>query len=77
MKEYFLSLVKPMIDYPDELKIQEIETSKSGLLLKVFANKKDIGKLIGKQGHNAKAIRTLCNAVAAKRKLKFLLELPY
>jgi len=77
MKEYFSNLVKPMIDYPDELKIEEIYTSTNGILLKVFANKKDIGKLIGKEGHNAKAIRTLCNAVAAKKRIKFLLELPY
>lgn len=76
MKEYFESIVKPMVDYPDEIIVEEVISS-GDVLLKVDANKNDIGKLIGRNGNNAHALRTICTAVAAKRKMKFLLELPH
>lgn len=75
MKEFFEAIVIPLIDFPEDLIVDEI-VSDQLITLKVRCNNNDIGKLIGRRGRNAQAIRTICKAIAAKQKLKLTIEMP-
>ena len=58
-KELVEFLVKSLVDNPDEVSVNMVEGEKSTILeLRVASD--DVGKVIGKQGRIAKAIRTLC-----------------
>lgn len=67
-------MVKSLVDHPDEVEINEIEGEKSTILeLKVV--REDIGKVIGKHGRIARAIRTIINASATKTGKRVVLEI--
>jgi predicted RNA-binding protein YlqC (UPF0109 family) len=67
-------MVKSLVDNPDMVQIKEIEGEKSTILeLKVV--KEDIGKVIGKHGRIARAIRTIINASATKTGKRVVLEI--
>ncbi len=67
-------MVKSLVDHPDQVEIREIEGEKSTILeLKVM--KEDIGKVIGKHGRIARAIRTIINASATKTGKRVVLEI--
>ncbi len=73
-KELIHHIVQAMVDNPDEVSVSEIEGDQITVMeLKVA--KKDLGKVIGKQGRNAQAIRTILNAVSAKIKKRAVLEI--
>jgi hypothetical protein len=75
MKEFVEYIAKQLVDYPDGVVVEEklIEERKLVLSLKVQAE--DIGKVIGKQGKTAQAMRTLLTAVAAKEGKRAILEI--
>lgn len=65
MKELVEYIAKSLVDNPDEVEVRESDGERATILeLKVAAD--DMGKVIGKQGKIAKAIRTLTKATAAK-----------
>lgn len=66
MKEYVKSIIIPMVDFPDEVQIDEHKQNEKSIVIIIKTNKNDIGKLIGKKGRNITAIRTLISAVSAK-----------
>ena len=67
-------MVKALVDHPEQVEIREIEGEKStNLELKV--TKEDIGKVIGKHGRIARAIRTIINASATKSGKRVVLEI--
>jgi predicted RNA-binding protein YlqC (UPF0109 family) len=67
-------MVKSLVDHPEQVEIREIEGEKSTILeLKVI--KEDIGKVIGKHGRIARAIRTIINASATKSGKRVVLEI--
>jgi predicted RNA-binding protein YlqC (UPF0109 family) len=67
-------MVKSLVDHPDKVEIREIEGEKSTILeLRVI--KEDIGKVIGKHGRIARAIRTIINASATKTGKRVVLEI--
>jgi len=67
-------MVKSLVDHPEGVEIREIEGEKSTILeLKVI--KEDIGKVIGKHGRIARAIRTIINASATKSGKRVVLEI--
>ncbi len=67
-------IVKSIVDVPDDVSINVVEGEKSTILeLKVATG--DIGKVIGKQGRIAKAIRTILNASATKSGKRAVLEI--
>lgn len=71
MVEY---IVKSLVDVPDEVSISVVEGEKSTILeLKVASE--DVGKVIGKQGRIAKAIRTILSASATKSGKRAVLEI--
>lgn len=57
-KTYLLNLIQPIVSLPEEVEVTET-VDEMGVLLAVKVNKADMGRLIGKQGANANAIRTL------------------
>ncbi|HEX9251255.1 MAG TPA: KH domain-containing protein [Ignavibacteriaceae bacterium] len=75
MKEFVEFIAKQLVDNPDGVVVEEklAEEKKVVLSLKVDAN--DIGKVIGKQGKTAQAIRTLLTAVSAKEGKRAVLEI--
>jgi predicted RNA-binding protein YlqC (UPF0109 family) len=67
-------IARSLVDSPDEVKVTEIEGEQTAVLeLKVA--KEDLGKVIGKQGRTARAMRTLLGAASAKVKRRAVLEI--
>ncbi len=58
-------LVKTIVDYPEKVQVRKIEGS-STLIYEVKVSSEDIGKVIGKQGKTAEAIRTIIQAISRK-----------
>ena len=73
-KELVDYMVKALVDNPDQVEINEIEGEKS-TILELRVVKEDIGKVIGKHGRIARAIRTIINASATKSGKKVVLEI--
>ena len=74
MKERILVMARAVVDKPDEVEINEIEGDVTTILeLKVA--KEDLGKVIGKQGKTAHAMRSILNATATKLKKRAVLEI--
>ncbi|MBF1294928.1 MAG: KH domain-containing protein [Parvimonas sp.] len=74
MKELVEFIVKSLVDNPEKL---VITTEEEGEILKIFikADENDIGKIIGKQGKIAKAIRTIVRSAAMKLGKKVIIEI--
>ncbi len=74
MRELVELMVKALVDHPDEVEVTEVEGTHSSVIeLKVA--KDDIGKVIGKKGAHAQALRTIIAAAGGKRKKRYLLEI--
>ncbi len=75
MKEFIEFIAKHLVDHPENVVIEEKtpEDNKVVLALKVKAD--DVGKVIGKQGKTAQAMRTLLTAIAAKEGKRAVLEI--
>jgi uncharacterized protein len=73
-KELVKYMVQCLVDNPDEIEIHEVEGEKS-TILELKVKKEDIGKVIGKHGRIARAIRTILNASATKLGKKVVLEI--
>lgn len=67
-------IVKNLVDHKDDVNINVIEGERL-TLLELRVHKDDVGKVIGKYGNIAKAIRTLLNATATKAGKKVVLEI--
>lgn len=74
MKELLETLAKAVVDYPDDVKVTVIEGDRS-LILQIYVNPDDLGKIIGKQGRIAKALRSIIKAVAVKEGKKAIVEI--
>jgi hypothetical protein len=62
------------VDKPEEVSLREVEGEKT-TVLELRVAKEDLGKVIGKQGKTAKAMRTILNAMATKLKKRAVLEI--
>ncbi|HCK67671.1 MAG TPA: RNA-binding protein [Nitrospina sp.] len=74
MKNLVMTMVKALVDKPDEVSLREVEGEKT-TVLELRVAKEDLGKVIGKQGKTAKAMRTILNAMATKLKKRAVLEI--
>lgn len=74
MKELIETIVKPLVDFPEDVKIDVKEDDKK-ITYQLFVNKNDMGKVIGKQGRVAKAIRTVVYAAGASQQKKIYLDI--
>lgn len=74
MEELILAIVKPLVDHPEDVLISVDET-KATTSYKLSVNKEDMGRVIGKQGRIAKAVRTVVYAAGSKNNKKLHLEI--
>ena len=74
MKDLVEVIAKALVDYPDEVVVTETETDKS-IILELHVAQADMGKVIGKQGRIAKALRTVVKAAATKANKKVVVEI--
>ena len=74
MKELVMYIVKALVDNPDEVTVEET-MEKDEIILKLKVSQDDVGKVIGKQGRIAKAIRTVLKSAGNKENIKVTLEI--
>ena len=74
MKELVKVIAMALVDHPDEVEVTETETDTS-IVLELKVATEDMGKVIGKQGRIAKAIRTVVKAAATKDDKKVVVEI--
>jgi predicted RNA-binding protein YlqC (UPF0109 family) len=65
VKDLLEFLARSLVDNPEEVRVEEIE-SEDGVLLRLTVAKEDVGKVIGKQGRIARALRTVVKASAVR-----------
>ncbi|MFC2166463.1 KH domain-containing protein [Acidobacteriota bacterium] len=74
MKELVEMIAKALVDSPDQVKVSELDGEQSSIIeLRVAPD--DVGKVIGKQGRNAQAIRTILGAAGMKIKKRLSMEI--
>ena len=74
MKDLIADIAKALVDRPEEVVVTEIKGEQT-FVIELRVAKEDIGKVIGKQGHTARAIRTILSAASAKLKKRSVLEI--
>ena len=74
MKELVEVIAKSLVDFPDEVVVTETESEK-GPIVELRVAQSDMGKVIGKQGRIAKAIRSVVKAAASKEDKKVIVEI--
>jgi len=74
LKDLVEFLAKSLVDHPEEVSVSEVEGDET-TLLKLRVAQSDLGRVIGRQGRTAKAIRVLLSASAARVGKKAVLEI--
>ncbi len=74
LKELVTYIAKSLVDNPDDVHITEVEGEHTSVL-ELRVAKEDLGKVIGKQGRTARAIRTILAAASSKAKKRTVLEI--
>ena len=73
-KQYLESVVKPLVDHPEAVQINRT-VDEMGVLLTLDVHADDMGKIIGRSGNTAKAIRTLLRVVGMKNDARVNLKI--
>ncbi|MGD8264529.1 MAG: KH domain-containing protein [Desulfobacterales bacterium] len=74
MKDLINFIAQALVDNPEQVSVSEVKGNQTSVLeLKVA--KEDLGKVIGKHGRTARAMRTILNAASAKEKKRTVLEI--
>lgn len=74
MRELVLFISRSLVDNPDEVEVFEVE-NESGLVLQVKVAPEDVGKVIGKQGRIAKAIRSIVKAASSHDTRRIMVDI--
>lgn len=74
MQTLLMTIVKPLVDQPDQVHV-ELTENPSNIVLTLYVAKEDLGKVIGKQGRIAKAIRTIMSGVKNDYHKRVLVEI--
>ena len=74
MKALLLSIVKAMVDYPEEVAVNEFE-GETSVVYELSVAKVDLGKVIGSKGNNINAIRTIVSAAKARHRKRAVIQL--
>lgn len=74
MKTLIEYVAKSLVDHPEQVVVRELP-SDDGLILQLEVAQDDIGKIIGKQGRTARALRILLSAASARAQQRTLLEI--
>ncbi|MGA8265212.1 MAG: KH domain-containing protein [Ignavibacteriaceae bacterium] len=75
MKEFIEFIAKHLVDTPDGVVVEEKMPEDNKIVLALKVQSDDVGKVIGKQGKTAQAMRTLLTAIAAKEGKRAILEI--
>ena len=74
MKDLINYIAQALVDHPEQVSVNEVAGDQTSVLELTVA-KEDIGKVIGKQGRTARAMRTILSAASAKQKKRTVLEI--
>jgi predicted RNA-binding protein YlqC (UPF0109 family) len=74
MKDLIEYIAKALVDHPEEVRVIEVVGEKTSVI-ELSVAKEDLGKVIGKQGRTARAIRTILTAASTKLKKRSVLEI--
>jgi len=74
MKHLITEIVKALVDQPEHVMVTEIEGAHTNVL-ELSVAKSDMGKVIGKKGHTAQALRTILSAASGKTRKRYILEI--
>jgi uncharacterized protein len=74
VKDLVLKIARSLVDNPEEVSVKVIEGD-SNVMFELKVSKSDLGKVIGKQGRTADAIRIILNAMAGKARKKLMIEI--
>ena len=75
MKEVLEIIAKSLVDYPEQVDVKEINNEDQTVTLELRVAESDMGKVIGKQGRIAKAIRTVVKVAASRENKKVAVEI--
>ncbi|MEE9449522.1 MAG: KH domain-containing protein [Ignavibacteriaceae bacterium] len=75
MKEFIEFIARHLVDNPDSVEVDENVPEEKKIVLSLKVQSDDVGKVIGKQGKTAQAMRTLLTAIAAKEGKRAILEI--
>ena len=74
MKELVAAIARALVDHPDDVQVRAVD-GEQVTVLELRVHPEDVGKVIGRQGRTAKAIRTLLGAAGMKMQKRFTLEI--
>ena len=74
MRELIVIVAKALVDFPDEVQVNVVEGQQT-TVLELRVAPADLGKVIGKQGRTARAVRTILGAAGMKLRKRFVLEI--
>ena len=74
MRELIEIMAKALVGYPDQVEVTEI-AGRGTSVIELRTAKQDLGRIIGKRGQNAQALRTILNAASRKLKKRVVLEI--
>ena len=74
MEDLISYIARALVDFPDEVEVSAVE-GKHTTVLELRVAKKDMGKIIGRQGRTAQAIRTILSAASGKKRQRHVLEI--
>ncbi len=74
VRELVEEIVKALVDHPEQVVINEVQGSHS-CVIELHVAREDIGKVIGKKGVHADAIRKLVHAIGGKKKIRYVVEI--
>jgi predicted RNA-binding protein YlqC (UPF0109 family) len=74
MKALVEDIARSLVDHPDQVQVSEVEGEQT-TVLELRVDPADLGKVIGKQGRTARAMRTLLGAAGTKQNKRVLLEI--
>ena len=74
LKDMIDFVSRKLVDMPDEVEVNEVEGEQT-TVIELKVDKSDLGKVIGKQGRTARALRTILNAASTKLKKRSVLEI--
>lgn len=75
MKDVLEIIAKSLVDYPEQVNVTEIDNDDASITLELRVAESDMGKVIGKQGRIAKAIRTVVKAAANRENKKVSVDI--
>ena len=73
-KDLITQIAQALVDHPEQVSVNEIESNNT-VIIELTVAKSDIGKVIGKEGRTADAIRSILNALSGKTRKRLMLEI--